>query len=396
MAIRQVPLRRGRCAVRGSPLRRAMLLVLLAGLCIGPAAAQPIAVGVNIDNPQYLTPTDRERTLRDLGSAEVRLIRVPLAPPYEVAIDFVLRAAKAGVGVNLLVPTWDPDIFPPGTRSRRAMNIPAMFDMHPLSAAEPNRFRTFLQRHLDTIEANGVTLAGLEFGNEINWASFNGDFVLPEQGEVLGLIDLQPGGRGDHIAAGYRTYLRLLEVLREVRNTSRLNVRTPIISAGLADFGPAGGKTDLPAQAVEIGASLAYLRAHGLDGLVEAYGVHTYPDPTSTSEARRARLAATLGACQPPELGKPCWLTEWGLSIQDLSCPPNDSSRAALTREVTADLQRYVDAGLLGGLIYYHWENDRDRLGLYRCGELTPSGRLALSPRSRAQHPSFPAPQPAR
>jgi hypothetical protein len=96
---------------------------------------------------------------------------------------------------------------------------------------------------------------------------------------------------GVQIAAGYLQYLKILAVLKQVRDAASLNHETPIISASLSPSGPA--RTDsrggLREDAVTINATLQFLRAHGLDNYANAYGIHIYPWQ-KTAAARGGRL----------------------------------------------------------------------------------------------------------
>jgi hypothetical protein len=40
----------------------------------------------------------------------------------------------------------------------------------------------------------------------------------------------------------------------------------------------------------------------------------------------------------------------------------------------------YVDDGRLKGLIYYAWIDTSENFGVYRCGALLETGRLAIAP----------------
>jgi hypothetical protein len=133
----------------------------------------------------------------------------------------------------------------------------------------------------------------------------------------------------------------------------------------------------LKTDAVTIRATLKYLRANGLDALVDAYGVHTYPSTYRSAAERLIRLEQeTLAECRSSGQGKPCWLTEWGLPAGDTTCPDSDTPRVALTREMLADFRQFAQQGRLNGLIYYAWADNK--YGIYRCGALTESGRLAV------------------
>jgi hypothetical protein len=224
----------------------------------------------------------------------------------------------------------------------------------------------------------GVTFAALELGNEINWTAFNGDFPIPGEGRIFGRDDLSTDPEARQVAEGFSTYLQTLRVLKDIRDHSRLNRATPIVSAGLSDPGFAGPRPGSKLDAVTISATLDYLRANGLDRLVDAYGVHAYPSPHSSAAARLGLLARdTLAECRPSGQGKPCWLTEWGLPAESAPrCAGNDASRAGLVAEMLIDFRQFERQGRLVGLLSYAWTDDK--YGLYRCGTLSKSGQLAI------------------
>jgi len=144
---------------------------------------------------------------------------------------------------------------------------------------------------------------------------------------------------------------------------------------------------------VSLPATIAFLRTHGLDLLVDGYGIHTYPssdhpgDPAAAAR-RAARLnSVDLAECRAPGTagGKPCWITEWGFPNKDVSCPLNDSQRAMLVREMRADFAQAAAERRLAGIIYFAWNSDPwsklvDPDSVYRCGTLTEAGRLAVAP----------------
>jgi hypothetical protein len=343
-----------------------------------PAYSQTAAVGVNVVNPQRLNQVDREAVLDQLQTAEVRIIRAPLEPPwaggnYGPAIDFIRRAYERGIRTDLIVGLQ----YRADAQRRPAVkDMPSMWPSYPLSSADPVRFRAVFEPLFNQLEDMRIRLAALELGNEINWTAFNGDFPIPGEGKVFDLEDLTRDPEASKIAAGYRAYLQTLGVLKEIRDHSRLNQATPILSAGLSDPGTAGPRPGSKVDAVTIGATLQYLRANGINTLVDAYGVHTYPW-AKTAERRLDRLAQdTLAECRAPGGGKPCWLTEWGLPAGNTGCSGNDGPRAALMREMLGYLRQFVGDGRLKGLIYFAWADDK--YGIYRCGSLTESGRLAL------------------
>jgi hypothetical protein len=347
---------------------------------ISPAIGQSMVAGVNVINPQRLSAAERTIVLDQLQAAGVQVIRAPLAPAwkdsdYGAAIDFIGGAFERGIKTDLIVELE----YRQGAQRRPVVrDMPKMWPSFALSAADPGRFRGVFAPLFDQLEDLGVTLAALELGNEINWSAFNGDFPIPGEGRIFGGDDLARDPEARRIAKGFLAYLQTLQVLKDIRDHSQLNRATPIISAGLADPGPAGPRPGSQADAVAIGATLDFLRANGLDALVDAYGVHTYPWPKRSAAARLSQLERdTFAECRPSGEGKPCWLTEWGFPSESSDpCARDDASRGALIKEMTSDFRLFEQPGRLTGRLYYAWADAK--YGIYRCGELSEGGQLAI------------------
>ena len=350
--------------------------VLIAALLIaGPVHAE-VLLGTNIVNPYAFTPPEQDAMLAELKKDGPRLIRASITLD-DKGVDFAERATKAGLKIDWLIFRFGG--YEPGGK--------------PLSAADPEQFRNTFGSTLARAEAKGVTFAAFELGNEINLNGYNSEFPRPGRGVVFGLKDLEHDPEAQQVGKGYLQYLKILAVLKDLRNHSKLNQRTPVMTGGLAvyeiDDGPMpGSKTDL----VSVNATLEYLRANGLDEVVDAYAIHVYPrgngpgDPAAAAE-RRAKLAKyVLTECRPVGSlhGKPCWLTEWGFNNTDLSCPCNDAARSMLVREMMGSFRPYANDGRLVGLISYAWNDlpvprfPRSPYTLYRCGVPTESGRLSV------------------
>jgi len=265
---------------------------------------------------------------------------------------------------------------------------------HPLSSADPDQFRSYFQPLLAKLEAAGITLAGFELGNEINSAPFNPDFSLsppsPGQAKLFNYSDLVSDPQAQAAAKGFLQYLKLLAVLKDVRDHSTLNQHTPIISAGLVGteepegFLGAGHKLN----GASTNATIEFMRANGLDRLVDAYGIHVYPwndnpgNPSSAAKRKSKLEQYDLAQCQPQgsTSGKPCWLTEWGFANKDDSCPVQETNQVALVHEMMNDFRPYVQQKSLLGIIYYAWLDKSENFGVYRCNNLTETGRAALVP----------------
>jgi hypothetical protein len=235
-----------------------------------PAGVEDMVVGVNVVNPMRSSVADQNTLLSQLKAAQVRIIRCGISND-DKGIDFAKRAAAGGIHIQLIVgPQYAPGA---PMRPYHPDGYPAMWSGHPLSFADPALSKENFQKLFDSLDANEITLGGVELGNEINWAAFNPEFPLPGEGKILSSQDLLHDPEGKQIAKGFLQYIKILTVLKEVRDNSRLNHSTPIISAGMvsAEDGakPYNNKKE---DMVSLAATIAFLRAHGLDSLVDAYG----------------------------------------------------------------------------------------------------------------------------
>ena len=208
--------------------------------------------------------------------------------------------------------------------------------------------------------------------------------------------DLTNDREGRQIALGYLQYIKVLGALKDVRDASVHNAKTPIILAGLVAAEDGGKLYNTKGEdMVGLAATIGFLREHGVDSLVDAYGIHTYPSSTKpgdpeTDAARDAKFASVdLGECRPAGSadGKPCWITEWGFPNADVACSSDDSNRTKLVDEMRADFARAAAQGRLVGAELFSWNSDPwsktvDRDSVYRCGRLMESGRVALQPLS--------------
>lgn len=227
--------------------------LVLTAIIIGPARAEALLTGVNLPNPTRAGPADRIAVINQLKAAGVRIVRFGVNAGD---IDYAAQFYAQGIKIDLIVgPQFRPDapMRPPYAPDR------GMYPGHPLSYADPELSRQHYQTLLSQLDAKGVVLAGIELGNEINWSAFNAEFPLPGEGKIFSLDDLYHDPEGQQIAKGLLQYLKILAVLKDVRDHSTANRNTPIISAGLSPAGPArtvrGGKED----AVSIEATIQFL-----------------------------------------------------------------------------------------------------------------------------------------
>jgi hypothetical protein len=375
-------------------LRIVTACVLLAGV----ARAQNVVVSVNVVNPMRASVADQNAVLEQLQAEHVHVIRCGISND-DKGIDYVKRAAAKGILIQLGLGAEYPTNAP--SRPYQPEQFPEMWGGHPLSYADPELSKAFYQKLVDALDANGIVLAGIELGNEINWAAFNPEFPLPGEGKILSLADLSHDPEGKQIAKGFLQYLKILAVLKDVRDHSRLNQKTPIISAGMVSA-PDGEKlyNNKREDMVSLPATMAFLRANGLDSLVDGYGVHTYPstdhpgDPTAAANRAARFESVDLAPCRAAGQsgGKPCWFTEWGFPNGDFSCPSEDFARGLLVQEMRVNFAKAAADRRLAAITYFAWNSDPwskqpDADSIYRCDGLTEAGRLAVAPLKNVQPP---------
>ena len=356
-------------------------LALLLGVTYSTPSISQTQVGVNLTNGDRLSQSAQLAALSELQAAGAKVIRIPLesrtwGPPgvYIDSIALIKTAYASGIKPIVIVPLQYPENVKP-----RPYNpaYPDIWGAYPLSQSDPAIFASWFTPILAQLEESGIVLAGLELGNEINWAPFNGDFPVPGQGKVIGDTGLYSNPEAEVIAAGYRAYMLSLQALRQIRDGSALNQATPVISGGLSNPGAprtAGVAIDgVPIDAVSINATLNYLRAYGLDTIADTYGIHFYPNANATSAQRYHDLADNALA-QCGKYGVSCTVTEWGFRLPSFTCPLNDSNRNNLAYEILSDVANWGSA--VRSMVWFDWLSLQ--YGLYQCGAETATGHLVL------------------
>ncbi len=366
---------------------RVVTLALALSVVSSGVRAADIVRGFNFVHPLQFSVAEQDATLVQLKSAGVHVIRFGMyAEDADKSIDVIKRAYAQNIGtVVILHGRYAPNA---PMRPYRPKEFPGMWAGAPLSTLDPELSRQYFQQVADKLDADGIVLAGLELENEINVAGNNPDFRLPGEGRNLGLVDLDRDPEGQQVAKGYLQYLKVLSVLKQVRDHSKLNRRTPLLPTSLVDTGPEGPwPTPKTYDGVSAGATMAFFRRNGLDALVDAYNLHTYPwadgpgEKVSAIHRLRNLQQFVSPICSPSgaSQGKPCWVTEWGFMNNGTSCPSDERARGLLVQEMMTDFRQLVQQKRLTGLIYYSWVGEA-RFDVYRCGALTEPGRIASQP----------------
>lgn len=364
-------------------MKELMIVALICFLCCGchQARAQNVIVGVNIVNVARLNEQHQDAFVEELRKNGVNTVRLGMDEKYT---HFIIRAYQRGIGVVAVVFPW----FGSEKKARMrpsALSVGLIWGQAAFSTIDPEAFRAWFSTRLAALEAGGVRLTAFELGNEINTAGYDGDFPVQASGREPGISDLNNSkdSEASAIAAGYHQYLKVLAELKRVRDASKLNRMTPIISAGLADGGPPGKRIGAKQDGVSIPDTLDFLRQNGLDELVDGYGIHFYPpnqDPhVPVSDRIKSLSERAFSRCTS---AKPCWLTEWAFPNRDLSCPIDDETRVKLFQTEREAFQSFVKQGRLAAIIYYNWTAlpGYESQAIFRCGALTDAGKAAIAP----------------
>ena len=356
----------------------ALSAILAAVATAHVSAANESPVGVNVNSFQNFSAAEQQVIVEQLKRSRVGFVRTYLRPDDK---NMTLAKTLQSEGIGLVLVT--DASFRPDAPLRPADEKRHMRSARPLSYADPERSRAYYQTIFDKLDEKGVVLAGVELGNEVNWTDFNGDFPIPGQGKAFTLGDLARDPEAKKVAQGFLQYLKVLTALKEVHDHSRLNRHAPIISAGMAAVENSQWLQNLKVDGVSIPATYAFLRAHGLDNLVDGYGVHDYPPVVKPGDkAGFARRNVHLDQMVfPPGNAKPYWMTEWGFPSVAASSS-QDRDRARSVAEMRAYFLHLFRQRRLGGLFWYVW-NEPDHDSIYRGGALLDAGRQAIAPMPR-------------
>ncbi|HEY9755612.1 MAG TPA: hypothetical protein V6C97_10650 [Oculatellaceae cyanobacterium] len=353
----------------------------------GPATGAECIRGVNFVHPFQFSQANQDQYLSQLQANGVHAIRIGVYESDEPkVVDFVSRAQAKGIKTQLILHGLYAKAAP--QRAYRPAEFPGMWGGPPLSFMDPEQSKQYFSRLLSDLEKANLQVNGLELENEINMAGNNPDFDLPGEGRVLSLSDLYKDPEGKKIAAGFKQYLKTLAVLKEARDATKLNAKVPILPTSLVEIVKEGPwPQPKKYDGVSVGATMSFFRRNGLDNLVDAYNLHTYPwadgpgeRPASIHRERRLQeyVDATYGDTAPPNR-KPLWITEWGFEYRDRTDPPaEEASHTLLVNDMITHFSKLMSNGTLRGLFYYSWIGD-GQFDLCRNGRPVESAKDALS-----------------
>ena len=324
-------------------------------------------IGVNRPNLAELPEDQWKATLESMSRAGVQLLRTNAAAPSAQVARLIRHANDRGIQVILIVPLWLPALYPPHVQPRQGNAN--YFAVRPISRIDPVRFRALWNGLRESMRAAGAHALAYQIGNELNGAGFNGDYPIADDARLIALDSCDLPRACKDILDGLALYVDLLRIVRE----SDLLDGALLLPAGLAKTSEAWaartkGFFSTPS------ATIRHLETLGTGRFVEAYAVHIYPNASLTNPKTGARdvkrqIADVVSECVPSGLTtKPCWVTEWGIASQHVSCE-QDPSRMVLQEAGLRMLRDFMRRDILETAIYYDWDADGS-LSVFRCGRL--------------------------
>jgi hypothetical protein len=212
--------------------------ILFYALNTHTTAATNVIVGVNVVGVDVASDAHQDDLIQQFQQNGVTTVRTFLGGHGDRYTSFVIKAFQHGIRCVVVADPFagstKKHALPADAAAGRPWGLPALSD------ADPEGFRQYFVAELAKLEAAGVKITAFELGNELNTPTFNADF-RPEQAShrILGVADLNNAKdvEGSTVAAGYLAYLKVMEVLKDLRDHSKLNQQTPILSGMSADWG---------------------------------------------------------------------------------------------------------------------------------------------------------------
>lgn len=371
--------------VRARRLLSCALLVLCA-LGSAPVIASETPqgrIGINRVNLAWLSRQDQARVLAEIAASGATHVRLSLSRPVDKSIEALGIADRLGLRILLEIQLANRDYYPDDIRPRSGFG--RIWDVYRLSDLDLDRYRAGLRASLQAIDDKEIRLDAVEPGNEINYSAYNGDLLVyrtpgPRTPRGVGEI-----ADRDAFARGLDVYVDAVRITREELQATVHSQEAAVVSAGLSDVdtreADRRGMERLDPDEV-----ISLLRARGIDQWIDGYGIHLYPGRKVEAALRRT-VTNLLDFCQPAGVGKPCWVTEWGIANAARSCPIDDRDRERAIHVVRSTFQALIAERRLAAAFYYDWDT-QPSYSVWRCGRLTPAGAAAIA--------ADPAGEPAR
>ena len=158
------------------------------------AQGQDMVVGVNVVNP-----CEQAWPIRILSSAQLKSRAGPCHPlrHLERRQGHRFRQTRGGTGHSHPVDRWPAVSAQRADAALPAHRVPRYVGRASALQCRPRALQNSFSASLRQSGCGAAfALAGVELGNEINWAAFNAGSRLPGEGRILGLRGPRPRSRG--------------------------------------------------------------------------------------------------------------------------------------------------------------------------------------------------------
>jgi hypothetical protein len=360
--------------MRAVPMRTflACLLAMLWAFVPVPPAVAEERIGVNRVNLAWLSRADQERILKEIAASGITHVRLSLSRPMEKSIDAVEIADRLGLKILLEIQLGNKDYYPRNATPRTGFG--RIWDVLRLSDLDLDIYRAQLRSALRRIDGMGIRIDAVEPGNEINYSAYNGDLAVYEEPGRRTPRNVSEVADRKAFDRGLEAYVGAVRITREELRETAHSRDALLISAGLSDIGT-GEADSRGMERLDPGEFISLLQQRGIDPLVDGYGIHLYPGRKNDAALARY-VTAVLDFCKPAGVGRPCWVTEWGIANTARSCPLDDREREAAIRAVRRSFETLMGEGRLNAAFYYDWDT-QPVYSVWRCGVLSPAGIAA-------------------
>lgn len=349
-----------------------------------PAFACPIAGtsdgvlrGVNRTNLAW--EENWQAILDRIVAGKVTSVRLTLTQPIKRTADIVAHANRSGLQVLLNVPLSLADYYAPSVKARPGND--KIRAIRRLSDIDVGRYRETLRQFLAELDQRQARLMGLEVGNEINWADFNGDFPVDTEGRILERLSPSQSPADAAILAGFRKYRQALDATRDVARAGAAGKAALLVSAGL--YAPSAWVRQSGGYALSLAATKAAFDDLGISTAVDALAVHVYPPTGAAGEVTSAKayeaLRSATEICGPRGDGKPCLITEWGYPNASATACQDDRDRLVLFRSFEQAVSCLDRARDLRATYLFSWD-ENPRYSVWRCNRALDGSKVFGDP----------------
>jgi hypothetical protein len=310
-----------------------------------------------------------------IAAHKVTSIRLTLTQPIERAADIAAYAQRHGLRVLVNAGLSVGDYYDPAALPRPGRGI--IRPVRRLSDLDIGRYEIVLRQFLTALDQRDVRLRAFQVGNEINWADFNGDFPIGDEGRIYDEQSLSRTAEHAQIIDGFHKYRLALETTRALLRASAAGQDTLVVSAGL--YAPSPWTLKSNGSALTQAATKTLFDRFGITQAADALAVHVYPSRGAVFSEILSALRSATQICGVRGAGKPCFITEWGFPNTEAMAKHDDGTRLALFRSFERALSCVDRAQDIRGAYLFTWD-ESPRYSVWHDGRLLDGGAIFGDP----------------